>query len=114
MMYLFDTDHLSNGANLSWSVEVRPQKLAGVRARLVDEAFWSAAEEDFAAFVAAFRAEIDDVVRLLDDIHMVLDDDHGVTCLYEQVHAVDKALDIGEVKASRRLVEDVEGAASAL
>ena len=51
--------------------QVRLQELAGVGARLVDETFGSAAEEDFAAFVAAFGAEVDDVVRLFDDIHMV-------------------------------------------
>ena len=47
-----------NEANSGRAVEIRLQELAGVKARLVDEAFGSVAEEEF----AAFGAEVDDAV----------------------------------------------------
>jgi hypothetical protein len=39
------------------------------------------ARDDFAALDAAFRAEVDDPVRGLDDIEIVLDHHHGVALL---------------------------------
>jgi hypothetical protein len=41
-------------------------------------AFGGTGHDNFAAGVAAFRAEIDHVVVGLDDIEVVLDDDHCV------------------------------------
>ena len=61
-----------------------------------------------AAAVAALGAEVDDVVGALDDVEVVLDDDHGVARLDQPVEHLEELLDVGEVQAGGRLVEDVE------
>jgi hypothetical protein len=70
--------------------------------------------EDLAAAGAAFGAEVDDPVGLLDDVEVVLDRDDGVAAVDEAVQDVDQLLDVGEVEAGGRLVEDVERAAAGL
>ena len=63
-----------------------------------------------AALLAALGAHVDDPVGGLDDVEVVLDDDDRVALVDEAVQDVEQALDVGEVQAGRRLVEDVERA----
>ena len=67
-----------------------------------------AAGDQLAAVGAAFGAEVDDPVGFLDDVEVVLDGDDGVAAVDQAVQDVDQLLDVGEVQAGGRLVEDVE------
>jgi hypothetical protein len=51
------------------------------------------------------------VVGALDDVEVVLDDEHGVALVDEAVEDVQELLDVAEVEAGGRLVEDEEGLA---
>jgi hypothetical protein len=48
------------------------------------------------------------VVGRPDHVEIVLDDDDGVASLYQAMQDAQELLDVGEVEARRRLVEDVE------
>ena len=64
--------------------------------------------DDLAAGLAAFRPEVDEVVGLLDHVEIVLDHEHRVAAVDEPLQHLEQLLDVGEVQAGRRLVEDVE------
>jgi len=51
------------------------------------------------------------MVRRFHDIQVVLDDDDRVPRVDEPVQHLEETLDVGEVKARRGLVQDVERAA---
>ena len=89
--------------------EVRFQKPPGVRRLAARHLLRRAGHDDLAAGVAAFRAEIDDVVGGLDHVHVMLDEQHRVAGVDEPVQRLEQALDVGEVQAGGRLVEDVDG-----
>ena len=92
----------------------RAQRLAGVR--LVDRGdfFRRAGGDDPAARLAAFRPQVDDPVGRLDHVEIVLDDQHRVAGVDEVVQHLQQQLDVGEVQAGGRLVEQVERPAGAL
>src|SRR5579885_2919858 len=64
--------------------------------------------DDLAAAVTAFRTEIDDPIRSLDDVKIVLDDDDGVAVVAQPVQHAEQLLDVVEVQAGGRLIENVE------
>src|SRR5690606_28150444 len=70
-----------------------------------------AGDDEFAAAVAAFGAEVEDPVGGLDHLQIVLDDDHGVALVDELVEDFEELGDVVEVEAGGGLVEDVERAA---
>ena len=80
---------------------------SGLRRQLLRRA----GRDHAAALLASLRTEIDDVVGGLDDVEVVLDDDHGVALGDQLVQHVEQPLDVREVEAGGRLVEDVERAA---
>ncbi len=61
--------------------------------------------------VPPFGAEVDDPVGGADDVEVVLDDDQRVAQVGQAVEDAQEVLDVGEVQAGGRLVEDVEGPA---
>src|SRR5439155_13135151 len=63
-----------------------------------------------AASLAALGPEVDDPVRLLDHIEVVLDHEHRVARVDEALQRLEQLLDVREMEAGRRLVEDVERA----
>ena len=65
--------------------------------------------DDFAAGMAAFGTEVDDVVGDLDHVEMMFNQHHRVASVDEPIQRRQEPLDVGEVQAGRRLVEDVEG-----
>jgi hypothetical protein len=69
------------------------------------------ASDDFAAAVAAFGAEVDDPVGGLDDFEIVLDHHHRVALVDQLVQHFQQLLDVVEMQAGGRLVEDIERAA---
>src|SRR5439155_25434677 len=64
--------------------------------------------DDLAPRLPTLRPEVDQPVRLLDDVEDVLDHEHGVAGVDQPLQKVEQLLDIGEVEAGRRLVENVE------
>ena len=64
-----------------------------------------------AATVAAFRAQVDEVVRGLDDLQVVFDDDHGVAFVHQAVEHQEQLFDVRQVEPGGGLVQDIEGAA---
>ena len=61
-----------------------------------------------AALLAALGAEVDDAVGGLDHVEVVLDHDDRVALVDQPVQHLEQALDVREVQAGGRLVEDVE------
>lgn len=59
-----------------------------------------------AAGLAAFGAEIEEVIGLGKDIKMVLDHHDGVTGIDQAVEQVDQAADVGEVEPDGGLLEE--------
>ncbi len=64
--------------------------------------------DELAARLAALRPEVDHPVGLLDHVEVVLDHDHRVAAVDETLQRLEQLLDVREVEAGRRLVEDVE------
>jgi hypothetical protein len=93
------------------SPQHRLQKPARITARFLDDLLRRAGGDDLTAAVATFRAEVDDLVGGLDDFEIVLDDDHGVALVGEFVQHLQKLLDVVEVHAGGRFVENIERAA---
>ena len=75
-----------------------------------DEVGGCALEHDPAAVVAGAGAEVDDPVGVRHDRLVVLDDDDRLAGVDEPVEQPEQLLDVGEVEAAGRLVEDVDPA----
>ncbi len=86
---------------------------AGVGAFVRGDLLGGAGGDDFAASVAAFRAEVDDPVGGLDDVEVVFDDDDGVAAVAQPMQDFQQQFDVVEVQAGRRLVEQVQRPAGA-
>ena len=63
-----------------------------------------------AAVVAGARAEVDDPVGVRHDRLVVLDHDHRLARVDQPVEQAEQLLDVGQVQAGGRLVEDVDAA----
>ena len=64
------------------------------------------AATNLSAFLAAFRAEVDDPVGALDDLEIVLDHDDRIARFDQALEQSDEKRNIIEVQSGRRLVED--------
>ena len=84
--------------------------LAGEGGAGGDEVGGCALEDDPAAVVAGAGAEVDDPVGVRHDRLVVLDDDDRLAGVDEPVEQAEQLLDVGEVEAAGRLVEDVDAA----
>ena len=74
-------------------IEILVQILGRVRfLSLGQQFFWRSHGHDASAAVAAFRAYVDDVVRLFDHLHIVLDHHDGVTLVHQSLQYIDEAL----------------------
>src|SRR5882672_5575427 len=89
----------------------RRQKLPRIAARRLHDVLRRAPGDDFAAAVAAFGAEVDHPVRGFYHFEIVLDDHDGVALRYQFVQHFQQFLDVVEMQAGGRLVQDVERAA---
>src|SRR4029077_8910957 len=85
--------------------------LAGVGFFGAGDELWRALSDETAAAFAAFRAEIDDPIRLFDDVEVMLDDKHSVAEIGETLQNVEKFSHVIEMQSRCRLVENVERAA---
>src|SRR4029450_10473191 len=75
-----------------------------------DEGGGRALEDDSAAVVAGAGAEVDDPVGPRHDRLVVRDDNDRLAGVDEPVKQAEQLLDVGEMQACGRLVEDVEAA----
>ena len=66
--------------------------------------------DDAAAALAAFGAEINDPVGLLDHVEVVLDDQDGIAKIGEPIQDVEQFLHVVKVQACGGFVEDIERA----
>jgi hypothetical protein len=82
--------------------------LARERGARGDELGGRALEDDLTALVAGAGAEVDDPVGVRHDRLVVLDDDHRLAAVDEAVEQAQQLLDVGEVQARRRLIEDID------
>src|SRR3569623_2101471 len=98
-------------ALLLGTLEQRLDVLAGEAARGLRDLFRRAGRDDLATTGAALGPEVDDPVRGLDLVEVVLDHEHGVAVVDEAIQHLEQLLDVAEVKAGGRLVEQVQRAA---
>lgn len=87
---------------------MRFQKTPCVRFADAHDLFGRAGGNDATAHVAAFRAKVNNVVGSFDDIQIMLDDEERAARFDERAKGREQFVDIVEVKACRRFVEDVE------
>src|SRR5712691_11047492 len=87
-----------------------PQGLAGVACLVRRNLLRRPLGDEAAAAVAAFRAEVDDPVGGLNDIDVVLDHHHRVAGVAQSMQHFEQQLDVVEMQACGRLVEDVQRA----
>ena len=64
-----------------------------------------------AALVAAFRAQVDDMIRGFDHIQIMLNDQHGISRVHKLLQHLNKLVDIGGMKARSGLVQNIDGPA---
>src|SRR5258706_2870488 len=88
--------------------DVGREVLAGEGGAGGDEVGGRALVDDPTAVVAGAGAEVDDPVGVRHDRLVVLDDDDRLAGIYEPVEQAEQLLDVGEVEAGGRLVEDVD------
>ena len=85
-----------------------PRGVAGEGGTGGDEGGGCPLDDDPAAVVAGAGAEVDDPVGMRHDRLVVLDDDDRLAGVDEPVEQAEQLLDVGEVEAGGRLVEDVD------
>ena len=88
--------------------EMALQETAGMRGFAGGHHFRRTCNYDLAPGMAAFGAEVNDVVCGFDDIHVMLDRKHSVSGVDQAMQAVEQPLNICEMKTSSRFVENVE------
>src|SRR4051812_21778332 len=64
--------------------------------------------DELAALVAAFGAEVQNPIGALDHVQVMFDDEHGVTSLDETLQRIEQPLNVSEVQAGSGFVEDVK------
>ena len=64
--------------------------------------------DDESTTTSTFRSEIQNVVHGLDDVEVVFDDEDGIAFVYEALEDFEQALNVVEVEARRRFIENVE------
>src|SRR5712691_4890314 len=90
--------------------DIGREVLAGECGARGNEVGGGALEDDPAAVVAGAGAKVDDPVGVRHDPLVMLDDDDRLAGVDEPVEQAEQLLDIGEVEASGRLVEEVDAA----
>ena len=88
--------------------DVGREVLAGEGGAGGDEVGGGALEDDPAAVVAGAGAEVDDPVGVRHDRLVVRDDDDRLAGVDEPVEQAEQLLDVGQVQAGGRLVQDVD------
>src|SRR5262245_1350820 len=91
----------------------RAKRVTGMRAIVRRDFLGPSDGHDFPAFVAAFRAEVDDPVGSLHHVEVVLDDENCIATVDEAMQHVEQLANVLEVQPSGRFIEDIERLAGA-
>ena len=75
-----------------------------------DELHGRASDHHLTPGVAAFWAEIDDVVRLANDLQVVLHYHYRIALIHQRLQDMQEFLDVRQVQPGGGLIEEVEGA----
>ena len=75
-----------------------------------DEVRGRASDDDFSPGVAAFWAEINNVIRLADDLLVVFHYLYRIPLIHQCLQDMQEFLDIRQVQPSGGFIEEVEGA----
>jgi hypothetical protein len=86
---------------------------AGVRRAHLGDLARGSRSHDGTTARSAFRSQVEQPVGSLDDVGIVLDDEHRVALVDEPAENLEQHLDVLEVQARRRFVEQVERASRA-
>lgn len=81
------------------------QEATRVRRFACSDIFRRPRDDDLAAGVAPFRAEVDDVVSGFDDVEVVPDQNRGIPRIDKPIRGLEQPFDVGEIKAGRGLVQ---------
>src|SRR5689334_12788771 len=90
------------------------QKSPGVRHGSVGNRLRRANGNDSSAGVAAFGPKIDNPIGALDHVEVVLDDDNRTARFEQMPEGRQQAVDVIEMQAGGRLIEDVQRALARL
>ena len=93
------------------AVEHTRQIFSCIRTCDLGDRFRRPGPDDLAAAAAAFRSEIDDPIRGLDDFEIVLDDDDRAPCINQTAESRQEFADVIKMQARCRLVENIKQAA---
>src|SRR5262245_23900017 len=102
------TGSMESPAGGESSLDVGGEVLAGEGRAGGDEVGGRTLEDDPAALMASAGTDVDDPVRVRHDGLVVRDDDHRLAGVDEPAEQSEQPLDVGEVEAGGRLVEDVD------
>ena len=69
-------------------------------------------DNDSSTVFASPRSQVNNVIGVLDDLHIMLNDGDRVALVDEGLEDLCQLLDISQVQAGRRFIEDVEGGAA--
>src|SRR5262249_42015643 len=90
------------------------QKPAGVRRPACRDLLRSTPDTVFPAVVASLGPKVDDVVGGLDHVQVMFDDADRMTVIAQAAETHQQPIDVGQVQARGRLVEDVQIVLAAL
>src|SRR4051794_33385338 len=90
----------------------RRQIFAGYAGRILRDAFRGTGRDNLSAASAALGAEVDDPVGSFDDVEVVLDDHDRIALVAQAMDHFQEQIDVMEMQAGGRFVEDIERAAS--
>ena len=89
-------------------LQLVPQPLSGIGIVALHQLFGCASENDIAAGIAALGAEVDNPIGTFDKLGVMLDHQDGVAMLDQTVEGFHQLVDVMEMEASGRLVEEEE------
>jgi len=74
------------------------------------EVRWWASDHYLSPSIAAFRAEVNDVVGLPDDLQIMLHDHHRIALIHQRLQDMQEFLDVRQVQPGGGFIEEVQGA----
>jgi len=86
------------------------QALTGVRSWRSRDLFGRADGNNAPALLAPLRSQVDHPIGAFDHIEMVFDHQNGVSGVHQALQDTQQPVNISDVQAGRRFIEDVEGA----
>ena len=88
------------------------QVAAGMTGGVLSDFLWSASDQDLAALVTTFRAEIDNPVAATDHVKIVLDADDRIALVHQPLHHIHQLVHVVEAEAGGGLINQIKGLAS--